>query len=467
MTGTPSNTRWENSADGATSTATISSGGNAFNASYYKQLWNTYTANPSAPTTFDANITFTVTGTFLGVPSSTICTVSVPASPGPSSYSCAGYADYNTAVNMATASGNNPTNTRWEISGTGSFTDTTGGNTHITNYYKQLSDTYQITPNAQPTWDAGLGFTLTGTLLGASGSTICTISPGGGSGIQSCTAWADYDTAVNFPSNPSGQGPNIRWQPLGTQSFTQTTGGNTNNINYYKQLSNTYQVTASGQSTFDSGLLALVNRTYLGTGSTVILIAPSGGAATGSVSGWTDYDTATTFPASMEGAAANARWENLANGPSDTTPITTGGATFNVDYFKQWNNTFQITAKAQSAFDPNLTLPLVGTYLGTAGSTICNVPTTAMATASCWGYSDNGSTVAFATTLSGAPLNSRWENSAGGATDTGTIVSGGSTVNTDYYKQWTNTFQVTPTGPTTFDSGRNFTITGTYLGTRE
>jgi hypothetical protein len=465
LTGTPSNTRWQNGAGGPTNTATITSGGNTFNASYYKQLSNTYTANPSAPTTFDGNITFTVTGTFLGAASSTICAVSVPSSPGPSSYSCAGYADYKTAVGMPTASGNNPSNIRWEISGTSSFTDTTGGNTHITSYYKQLSNTYQITPNAQTAWDSGLSFTLTGTLLGSGGSTICIISPAGGSGIQSCIAWADYSTAVSFPTNPSGQGPNIRWQPVGTQSFTQTTGGNTNNINYYKQLSNTYQVTASGQSTFDPGLWTLVNRTYLGTSSTVILIAPSGGAATGSASGWTDYNTIAVFPASMGGAFANARWENAANGPSNTLPVTTGGNTFNTTYYKQWNNTFQITAKAQSAFDPNLTLSITGAYLGTASSTICTISTPAATMASCSGYSDQGSTVTFKDTLTGAPVNSRWENSANGTSNTGTITSGGSSINTNYYKQWTNTFQVTPTGPTTFDSARNFTITGTYLGT--
>ena len=106
---------------------------------------------------------------------------------------------------------------------------------------------------------------------GSSAQTVCTISPASTDQLKSCTAYADYNTAVTFPANPSGQASNTRWQPSGSLSFTQTTGGNVDNVNYYKQLQNTYQATPNAQVTWDPGLTAQnAVGTYLGTGSTTI-----------------------------------------------------------------------------------------------------------------------------------------------------------------------------------------------------
>jgi hypothetical protein len=461
LSGVPSNVQWENSANSTSNTGTITSGANTYIASYFKQLANTYQVAPNAQTAWDSGLSFTLTGTLLGT-SGSICAIS-PAG-GTGIQSCTAWADYNTTVSFpADPTGQGP-NVRWQPSGALSFTQTTGGNNDNVNYYKQLSNTYEITPNAQDTWDAGLTFTLSGTFLGNSGTVLCTLTPAGGTGAQSCIAWADYNTTESFPTNPTGQSPNTRWQPPGSSSFTQLTGGNIDNVNYYKQLSNTFQTTAEGQPTFDPGLSILLNRTYLGTNSTIILILPSGGAATGLASGWTDYASTVTFPATITGAPENSRWENAANGPNYTPPITTTADTYNVNYYKQWNNTFQITAKAQPNFDNGLTLSINGTYLGQNGSTICIISTSTESTATCSGYSDHGSKVTFAPDLADAPSNSRWESATNEANSTRTITNGGDILNTNYYKQWNNTFKVTPSGPTSFDSDRTFKITGTYLG---
>ena len=272
----PSNVQWISI---NTRTFTDTSGGNTHTTNYNQQLQNTYSAYANTPTTFSATITFAITGTSAGISGQTICTIAVPASPTAGAYICSGYADRSTAVTLAATSGNNPdANTRWQSSGTHTWTDTTGGNTHTTNYYEQLQNSYQITPLAQTTWDPGLGFTISGTLLGSTGATVCTITSAGGSSTQSCNAWGDYNTSVVFPSNPTGQTVNSRWQISGAASFTQTIGGNTNNVNYYKQ----YQISVTGGNGISLGL------TRLGTTSTISSTldwADSGTSATATSNG--------------------------------------------------------------------------------------------------------------------------------------------------------------------------------------
>ncbi len=130
----------------------------------YEQLQNTYSANPFGPTTFSPSITFTVTGSLYGGPV-TVCTISVPASPSSGAYSCSGYADYDTAVTMPANSGNNPPNAYWFVSGTSTYTDTTGDNTHTSNYYEAFApSSLSGSLSLSPSLDQGLGITKSGTI---------------------------------------------------------------------------------------------------------------------------------------------------------------------------------------------------------------------------------------------------------------------------------------------------------------
>ena len=450
-----SNKQWTAS---GTISFTDSSGGNTHTVNYYEQVQNTYAANPSAPTTFSGSINFMITGTYLGTPSSTICTITVPASPSAGSYSCTGYADYNTLVSMPVTSGSNPSNVRWEVLGTHTFTDSTGGNTRTSNYYEQLSNSYEITAKAQPTFDSGLTFALIGTYLGTSGSTICTMSPASNA-TDTCVAWADYSTAVSFPTNPTGAPSNTRWQASGTSSFTDTTGGNTRNVNYYKQTTNAYTFSPHTLASWDNNFSPLITGTLFGIPGSTICVAslPSGGGAS-SCSGYTDYNSAASFPLSIADGS-NQQW--TASGTITFTD-SSGGNTHSVSYYEQLQNTYQVTANAQATFDSGLTFTITGTYLGSSGATICTItPSSSDSTKSCTAYADYDTAVSFPTNPSGEAPNSRWEASG---TSSFTQSTGGNVDNVNYYKQWFNTFEATPANPATFDSGRTITFSGASLG---
>ena len=91
--------------------------------------------------------------------------VTVPDSPSSGSYICAGYADYDAAVSIASTASGSPANQRWLVSGTDSWTDTTGANTHTANYYLQDSTTvsYSIIGGAGSSSAPTLTYTYLGT----------------------------------------------------------------------------------------------------------------------------------------------------------------------------------------------------------------------------------------------------------------------------------------------------------------
>jgi hypothetical protein len=203
----------------------------AFTFTNYDQLLNTYQATPNAQTTWDSGLTaLNVVGQVAGATGTTGCSITLTGGGGASS--CNAWFDYNRAVTIGGSTiGGAPLNTQWLRSGTCSFSQTSGSNIDNCNYYKQLLNTYTATPNTN--WDSGLTIVPTGTLLGSGGSTICTLSPtGGSSSAASCTAWADYNQPVNFPAQPTGCPADHCWVATGTTSFTDTTGGNSHNVNY-------------------------------------------------------------------------------------------------------------------------------------------------------------------------------------------------------------------------------------------
>lgn len=154
-----------------------------------------------------------------------------------------------------------PLSTTWTFS-TCAAPGPCGAQTH-TAYY-QLQNTYQATPLAQTTWDAGLAaLNVTGTLLGSSSQTVCSITLTGGGGAASSSCWADYNTAASLAVTISGAPSSTQWIALGTRIFTDTTGGNTRNVNYYKQFQVSFATSGIGSDTGSNPVVKVagVNKT--------------------------------------------------------------------------------------------------------------------------------------------------------------------------------------------------------------
>ena len=364
-----------------------------------------------------------VTGTYLGSPAQTVCVMPGPSPGSSASLSCSGWADYDLPVTMGVLTVS--ANERWSPL-TLTYTDSGGGNTHADNYYEQLQNTFQATPNAQSTWDSGLTAQgVVGTLLGSSGQTICSITLPGGGGAQSCTAYADYNRAVVIGSATiSGAPANSQWLRNGACSFSQTTGGNTNNCNYYKQWTEIWQATANGQTTFDSGLSTTVSGSVLGVSATSICtITPSSGVATGTCSGYIDNAQAATFSTTMSGALPNSRWICTV---CTTAPQTSGGLTVNINYFKQFTNGFAYSVTdGGSPTAPALTCTQFGS----------NVNCGTLSTTSAPIWVDSGGSYSATNPTTGSTGSERWDSNS----PSGTVSSGGGAVTVLYYHQFLQT----------------------------
>ena len=271
--------------------------------------------------------------------------------------------------------------------GTASWTDTSPS-THTGTYYKQLRNTYQVTAEAQSTFDTSMSWTVTGTVGGTGSSTVCTISSTAAA-TDSCSGYADYDLGVTIPQAADSPPASTRWQSSAACTFTQTSGGNTNNCNSYKQLTNTYQASTNGQGppTWDSGLSATVTGSLYGnTGQTICTISPtSGTTTTATCSSYADYDAAVSEPSTMSGAGFNIQWKIY--GTSSWTD-TTGGNTHTGTYYKQLSNTYQETAITPTTFDTSMSWAVTGTVGGVGSSGVCTISSTAATTDSCTAYAD-------------------------------------------------------------------------------
>jgi len=446
------NERWDSAIPSisATSSATTA-------LAYYHQYQNTYQAVPLARTTFDGVYVITLTGTFLGTASSTIC--SVTTSNGGGTASCSGYSDYNTLVSMGTIIGA-PANTRWQQSGTSSWTDTTGGNTHAVNFYDQTTNTYTFSPAAPATWDNPFSPTIVGTLLGVPSSTICTASLSSGGGAASCSGYSDYNSGANFPA-AIADGSNVQWTGVAPLSFTDTTGGNTHTAHYYEQYSGlTFTATPSAPSTWDNAFSIGVTGTSLGVSGMLCTITATSGGGASSCSSLIDAGTAVSFSNPLSDGA-NMRWDT-----GQATQTLGAGSTSVANYFLQLQNSYQVTPNAQLTWDAGLSAPTVtGTILGVGSSDVCTLTLiSGGGVASCSGWADYNLPVSLGT-IGGAPPNSRWE--ARGTTSFTDSSSGGNTYNVNYYKQYTLAVVggngigysvVSQTGDNFWDSGTSLTV---------
>jgi hypothetical protein len=369
----------------------------------------------------------------------------------PTSVSCDG-ASHNIVVDpsvtMTATEPSDAANTRDRFSGVSTTTTDSacaGASTGVcpawtfTNY-EQLQNAYQVTPLAQTTWDAGLTApSVVGAQAGSPGSTGCSITLTGGGGAASCSAWFDYNRAVVVGASTIGGAPsNTQWLRAGGCSFTQTSGGFTDNCDYYKQLSNTYQASTNGQGppTWNVGLSAAVTGTVSGAAATICAVSPSSGTTTtASCTGYSDYDTPVSIASTMSGAGPDVRW--MVSGTSTWTDAT-GGNTHTGAYYEQLQNTYQVTANAQPTFDTGMSWVVTGTSLGVGSSTICTISSTSASTDSCVGFADYDLAVTIPQAASSPPANSRWYSSSACSF---TQTSGGNTDGCNSYKQWIDGFE--------------------------
>lgn len=435
-----SNTRWENSNNGATNTVSITSGGGTFSSAYKYQLQNTYQVTAKAQSTFDTSMSWTVTGTYLGTTSSTICTISSSAT---STDSCSAYADYDTQVTIPQAASNAPTNSRWQSIAVCTFTQTTGGAIDNCNSYKQWSTIWQITALAQNNFDPSMTVLVNGTLYGST-LTLCTITTTASSQV-SCSAYIDNNKGGIFAANLTGSPANSRWENAADGSSTSaavTSGASTVNVNYYKQWTDTYSVSPFSPATFDSSRTFAISGTYLGVVATICSINPASGTGATACSGYSDNGAVATLPASSTGGASYSRWENSNNATQNTPSITSGLQTFRASYDLQLQNTYKVSANAQTNFDTGMTWSVTGSYLGSA-STICTITSTSASSDSCSGYSDNNTQTTIPQAATNSPSSSRWQSASACIV---TPTSGGNTYVCQSYKQWTNDFLYSLTG---------------------
>ena len=346
--------QWDNVASGPSYAAGSANSG-IFLAQTYGTLLSTWSGgtlsaeNWSMYLTLNLTVTENVTLTAgpAGAPNQGSVAIS-GCNPSPTSIAVDGAshavtADPSCLMTLTVAAGGGSARDEFSNGGTASTTwafttAATGSESKSNTVYHQLTNTYAANANAQANFDAGMSWVASGTFLGTASSTICTVSSTVASN-DSCSGYADYGLAVSLPSTATGAPASSRWQVGGASSFTQQGGGNTNNVAYYKQLSNTYSATPKSQATWDAGLTALAaSGTLQGTGGqTVCSITLTGGGGAASCSGYADYGTAVSLAQTVAGAPANTRWITL--GVRSWTD-TTGGSTRNADYYKQFQVTF-------------------------------------------------------------------------------------------------------------------------------
>ena len=218
-------------------------------ASIYYAVKNTFEVTANAQATFDSGMVATfISNSYGGTINPCIATTTAAASD-----SCTGYSEYGVAVTAPHFLTIPPANSQWQNhagSSSTAGTPTTAGNTYNTNYYKQLLNTYQATPSSPSAWNAAGSVAVTGTLLGTASQPVCTITVSNGGGAASCSSYADYDSAVSLATPVTIGGAS--WSAVGSTSFTQTTGGNTNNVDY-QHLTASFTITLTkefaGQTT--------------------------------------------------------------------------------------------------------------------------------------------------------------------------------------------------------------------------
>jgi hypothetical protein len=506
VVGSGTDIQWKVYSGGSNGPASISptTGNNVETAfTYYKQVGNTFQITAHAQSTFDAGLVgLTVTGTLGGTGGSTVCTITPTSAATDVCSTNPAYSDYSTTINGFTtplSQGSTscaPATCQWVSASGGSLvtcsfaTLTTGGNTENCDYYKQLKNApkalaYDATTPVN--WYSGLsgGIFVEGVYLGASSVMLC--GSGGqaavipmsssyqvgycGSSTTPAYVWADYNTALYWQGVLSGPASGTQWTVVGGNNGPsacydpETTVSNLQPCNYYEQqlFSATLAANPSGVN-FYTPLQANITGSLYGTAATKL--AYCGGTATTTLScnsynyptpGTSipiDYGATATFPATMSYPAANTEWCN-ANACGSSTYVPSGAsASTTVNYWYELYETYYFVPMNPTAWGSSVTVSALANFIG-SGATACSTASGTGVWVSCSGYGDYNAPVAFGNPTSGT---TRWATA-----DTDTPTTGGNTYYAHYYKQLYNTFTITASSPTTWDT-RTINTYGVQLG---
>ncbi len=119
--------------------------------------------------------------------------------------------------------------------------------------YQQLLNSYGAKPIDPAAWDANLTIPVSGTQLGTTGQTGCSISTATLGGVASCMAWFDYRSKVTVASPVAVSGTE-QWAPPEGGSFSQATGSNQDTVSFIDQFQISFIVNPAGAgSTNPSG----------------------------------------------------------------------------------------------------------------------------------------------------------------------------------------------------------------------
>lgn len=441
------------------------SGGGTINPAYYRQYSFTLSysliggGSPTAPT---------LTSTQFGGAYAPSLTTS------PTVYWLDVSTSWSVSPNPLTGSG---TTQRWSstatLSGTvSSSSPVTAGGTLNWAFYNQVLNTWQGSTNGNgpPQWDAGLSFTLTGTVYGTGSTTICTGTPSAGTTTPvsvSTGCWSDISTLVTV--SMAGAGTDILWTIYGTSTETPASGGNTypgasSYFTFYKQVGNTY-VAASGSLTsrnFNTGIAALTVIGTVGGTPSVTLCTITFTAATSDTCSvnpaYSDYGTIVsgfTNPLGTYSSCNGTTCKWIAQTTCTFTPVS-GANTETCTYFQQyyfyltyWPNTLGASSPP-SMSGPVLTCKLY------ASTTTPSLTTSYTAHWCDYGTGANGYSVTNPAVCSGCSADQQYATPPPISTNSLSLAIGGSvttthTTNYTYFYQLRNLYEMTPSSPSTWD----------------
>ncbi len=195
-------------------------------------------------------------------------------------------------------------------------------NTVIRSYYLQTLTTFTVTANAQAAFDAGLTFTVSGTFLGSSAFTLCTLTTAAIDFSKTCQVYADYNTAVSLPATPTGAPTNSRWMFSSPRTFKDTIGGDFHTVKYYKQYSDSFLYRVVGGGTSSAPTLSY---DYLGSQVVSNLdVVPT--------LFWFDAGAEWSSTASLGGSSNQERWSTA----SSSGIISSSKNTITLVYYNQY-----------------------------------------------------------------------------------------------------------------------------------
>ena len=265
---------------------------------------------------------------------------------------------------------------------------------------------------------------VNGTVLGAPGQAICTITVSTGSGQFSCQGWTDYST-------PALMGilhvsPTQRWATA--SSFPpDISGGNQHNATYYSQILEGFQYTIAGTAISPSAPVLIF--TSFGAASSSPLV---GTAATL----WLDSGSSWSVPATLASSTSSERWDSLVS-----TGAATAGQTVSLLYYHQFfvNFAYSVTGGGTAYAPPSVSF----TAFGASAQGTQN-------------WVDAGSAYGYTNPLAGSSAVERWFTS----TPAGAISAAG-TVSAVYFHQFAFSMGFAVTGEGIYNNPRlNFTTLG-------